>query len=104
MKREERLALDEFVTARSKAGLTMKAADTLSNDAEEEEGQDTRMEARKALRRLKRERMKGVQNFVNVHLDRETKRRLKMASFTLEISMQTLMEAAISKFLDENAL
>ena len=40
--------------------------------------------------------------FVNVHLDRETKKRLKLASFTSEVSMQSLMETAIRKFLDDN--
>ena len=43
-----------------------------------------------------------LQNFVNVHLDRETKKRLKLASFTSEVSMQSLMETAIRKFLDDN--
>ena len=70
--------------------------------AETPNSQETRTDARKALRRLKRERMKGVQNFVNVHLDRETKKRLKLASFTSEVSMQSLMETAIRKFLDDN--
>ncbi len=71
-------------------------------EADRTDGQETRTDARKALRRLKRERVKGVQNFVNVHLDRETKKRLKLASFTSEVSMQSLMETAIRKFLDDN--
>jgi ElaB/YqjD/DUF883 family membrane-anchored ribosome-binding protein len=119
MKREEQLTLDEFVTAPRKIGLSQMTSVPLARQAiddapqteavlasserkEDDEIQETRTEARKALRRLKRERMKGVQNFVNVHLDRETKKRLKLASFTSELPMQSLMETAIRKFLDEN--
>jgi len=118
MKREEKLTLDEFVTAPRKGGAPRAAsavADPQPVDAAQDEAvvmlseqtktstvQETRTEARKALRRLKRERMKGVQSFVNVHLDRETKKRLKLASFTSELPMQSLMETAIRKFLDEN--
>jgi hypothetical protein len=119
MTRGEKLTLDEFVTAPRKAGAprpASAAADrpqaddsaqdeavvTLSEQVETPNSQETRTDARKALRRLKRERMKGVQNFVNVHLDRETKKRLKLASFTSEVSMQSLMETAIRKFLDDN--
>ena len=120
MKREEKLTLDEFVTAPRKVGSTRpapapvarqaiddapqtEAVGTTSEQAGDDENEETRTEARKALRRLKRERMKGVQNFVNVRLDRETKKRLKLASFTSELSMQSLMEAAIRKFLDDNS-
>ena len=119
MKREEKLTLDEFATAPRKAlepkpaggegdrrhsgdggpGLQFHAP---SEPGPRDDRQATRSDARKALRRLKRERLKGVQNFVNVHLDRETKRRLKLASFEAEVSMQSLMEAAIKRFLDEN--
>lgn len=119
MRREEQLTLDEFVTAPRKTGAPRPASavadrqpvDEVARDeavvmpseqAEKSTVQETRTEARKALRRLKRERMKGVQSFVNVHLDRETKKRLKLASFTSELSMQTLMETAIRKFLDDN--
>jgi hypothetical protein len=119
MKREEKLTLDEFVTAPRKAGLPKPASasadrqppdDIAKNEAvvmpseqvETPNVEETRTDARKALRRLKRERVKGVQNFVNVHLDRETKKRLKLASFTSEVSMQSLMETAIRKFLDDN--
>jgi hypothetical protein len=118
MNREEKLTLDEFVTAHRKAGGPRPgsvAADRQPGDgvakeeavvmpseqAETPRDQETRSDARKALR-LKRERMKGVQNFVNVHLDRDTKKRLKLASFTSEVSMQSLMENAIRKFLDDN--
>jgi hypothetical protein len=119
MTRGEKLTLDEFVTAPRKAGAPRSASaaahrpdtDGSTRDdavvvppelAETQNVQETRTDARKALRRLKRERMKGVQNFVNVHLDRETKKRLKLASFTSEVSMQSLMETAIRKFLDDN--
>lgn len=119
MMRGEKLTLDEFVTAPRKAGAPRPAlapadrqrADDGAKDAAvvlpskqtgDDETEGTRTEARKALRRLKGERMKGVQNFVNVHLDRETKKRLKFASFTSEVSMQSLMATAIRKFLDDN--
>ncbi len=119
MMRGEKLTLDEFVTAPRKAGAPRPApapvdrqaiddapqGETAVTQAEQtgnDESQATRTDARKALRRLKRERMNGVQNFVNVHLDRETKKRLKLASFTSEVSMQSLMETAIRKFLDDN--
>jgi hypothetical protein len=119
MKREEQLTLDEFATASRKAGAPRPASTVVdrlpADDAAQDEAvvklseqtesssvQETRTEARKALRRVKRERMKGVQSFVNVHLDRETKKRLKLASFTSELSMQSLMETAIRKFLDDN--
>lgn len=119
MMRGEKLTLDEFVTAPRKAGAPRPASaaadrpqahDSAKNEAvvmpseppETPNSQETRTDARKALRRLKRERMKGVQNFVNVHLDRETKKRLKLASFTSEVPMQSLMETAIRKFLDDN--
>ena len=119
MKREERLTLDEFVTAPRKAGSSRPALapvdrqsveDVPQNErkapkfeeADRTDRQEARTDARKALRRLKRGRVKGVQNFVNVHLDRETKKRLKLASFTSEVSMQSLMETAIRKFLDDN--
>ena len=116
--KEEKLTLDEFATAPRKAGPTRPAPVPIDpqpiDDVREKEGvvsahrqetddrAETRTDARKALRRLKRERMKGAQNFVNVHLDRDTKKRLKLASFTSELSMQSLMETAIRKFLDEN--
>lgn len=119
MMRGEKLTLDEFVTAPRKARALRPASaaadrpeayDSAKNEAvvmpseqlEAASSQETRTDARKALRRLKRERMQGVQNFVNVHLDRETKKRLKLASFTSEVSMQSLMETAIRKFLDDN--
>ena len=119
MKREEKLTLDEFVTAPRKIAAPRptsmlvdrqaiddapqaEAAVAASEQMGDDQNQKTRTDARKALRRLKRERMKGAENFVNVRLDRETKRRLKLASFTSEASMQSLMETAIKKFLDDN--
>ena len=62
----------------------------------------TSCEASKALRQMKRARMKGASHFVNVNLDRDTKRRLKLASFNMETSMQALMEKAIQQYLDAN--
>jgi len=59
-------------------------------------------EASKALRQMKRARMKGTNHFVNVNLDRDTKRRLKLASFNMDTSMQTIMEKAIRQYLDTN--
>jgi hypothetical protein len=117
--RAEKLTLDEFATAPRKAGPTRPASAPIDQQPiddiqegnavvsapkqpESNDKPETRTDARKALRRLKRERMKGAQNFVNVHLDRETKKRLKLASFTSELSMQSLMETAIRKFLDDN--
>lgn len=121
MKREEKLTLDEFVTAPRKTALRdpvktedisaaaeaitpVTVASRQGAGVEDRKGDEAarRFDARKALRRVKRERMKGVQNFVNVHLDRETKKRLKLASFTSERSMQSIIERAIINFLDEN--
>ena len=118
MKREEQLSLDEFVTAPRKQAQDKAPANSVDlpatpaatvvpalsepGEASTEGDGASRMEARKALRRLKRERMKGVQSFANVHLDRETKKRLKLASFTSDVSMQSIMETAITKFLDDN--
>jgi hypothetical protein len=59
-------------------------------------------EASKALRQMKRVRMKGANHFVNVNLDRDTNRRLKLAAFNLETSMQAIMEKAIRQYLGTN--
>ena len=59
-------------------------------------------DASKALRQMKRARMKGASHFVSVHLDRETKRRLKLAAFNLDTSMQAIMDKAIRQYLDAN--
>jgi hypothetical protein len=122
MSRNESLSLDEFVTAPRKqparpmpdvepsdiagrSSLDGQSASAIepaqSGNAESPFPSE---EARKALRQVKRERMKGASHFVNVSLDRETKRRLKLASFNWEMSMQAIMEKAIRKYLDENGL
>ncbi|WP_072608348.1 hypothetical protein [Aquibium oceanicum] len=112
----EKLSLDEFATAprrqRVAAGLNLVRPQSVGRGGEEtvpdatvvdDQGSaETASEAGKALRRMKRARMKGAAHFVNVNLDRETKRRLKLASFNSETSMQVIMEKAIREFLDAN--
>lgn len=116
MSGKESLSLDEFATAarrqRPATSLDPDRAEDESSDApqnspapaaREEAGKGAASsEASKALRQMKRARMKGASHFVNVNLDRETKRRLKLASFNLETSMQALMEKAIRQYLDAN--
>lgn len=116
MSGKESLSLDEFATAprRQRSPATPapdRAADAgvvasqsaRAPAATEETGKGSASsEASKALRQMKRERMKGASHFVNVNLDRETKRRLKLASFNLDTSMQALMEKAIRQYLDAN--
>lgn len=118
MSRKDTLSLDEFATAPRKQALrppapsdpvveappnnTNRLPEPAPFGEEAEEPMLQRQEARKALREVKRERMKGVHNFVNVNLDRDTKRRLKLASFSAETTMQSIMESAIRKYLDEN--
>ncbi|WP_245451082.1 hypothetical protein [Borborobacter arsenicus] len=46
--------------------------------------------------------MKGASHYVNVNLDRDTKQRLKLASFNMDTSMQAIMEKAIRRYLDAN--
>jgi hypothetical protein len=111
---KESLSLSEFATAprkqRSAAALNPVRAKNervveivAQPAAAEVEGKaGAGSEASKALRQMKRERMKGASHFVNVNLDRETKRRLKLASFNMETSMQDLMEKAIRQYLDSN--
>ena len=116
MSGKESLSLDEFAMAPRK----QRPAATLSPDragvespaapqsapapaAQKETGRGAASsEASKALRQMKRARMKGASHFVNVSLDRDTKRRLKLASFNMETSMQALMEKAIRQYLDAN--
>jgi hypothetical protein len=113
MSGKESLSLDEFATAPRR----QRAAASLSPDyespdapqsapapaAREEAGRGAASsEASKALRQMKRARMTGASHFVNVNLDRDTKRRLKLASFNLATSMQALMEKAIRQYLDAN--
>ncbi len=110
------LSLDEFATApRRQRAATPEGpprvnveqprapaptADPTSKEHPEEGTVQT--EASKALRQMKRARMKGVCCFVNVNLDRDTKRRLKLASFNMDTSMQAIMEKAIRQYLDGN--
>ncbi|MDQ0332924.1 hypothetical protein QFZ88_005306 [Mesorhizobium sp. YL-MeA3-2017] len=110
MSGREHLSLEEFVTAPKKK-LVVDVLDARSPEADAglaeppanraEADTIIRQEARKALRRVKRERVKGESFFVNVSLDRRTKRRLKLASFDAETSMQSIIEAAIIKYLDD---
>jgi hypothetical protein len=113
---KETLSLDEFATAPRKpragaVGRPVSADAERSADArvmsepaagDEREKGETSNEASKALRRMKRARMKGASHFVNVNLDQDTKRRLKLASFNMDTSMQAIMEKAIRQFLDVN--
>jgi hypothetical protein len=116
MSGKEKLSLDEFATAprKQRPGTALSAANVeirhpasasiISEPATEEarEKGETSTEAGKALRQMKRARMKGTNHFVNVNLDRETKRRLKLASFNMDTSMQAIMEKAIRQYLDAN--
>lgn len=116
MSGKEALSLDEFATALRKprastpGNLSRSEADrpTSTGDApepaakEDGERKEASTEASRALRQMKRARMKGASHFVNVNLDRDTKRRLKLASFTAETSMQDIMEKAIRQYLDTN--
>ena len=116
MSKKESLSLDEFATAprrqRHAAALSPAhseserrlPAETMSQPATEDELEKnvTTSEASKALRQMKRARMKGTNHFVNVNLDRATKRRLKLAAFNLDTSMQAIMEKAIQQYLDAN--
>lgn len=116
MSGKETLSLDEFATAPRRQRVATLGAppradaeqprepaaipDSTGNEALEDG--TVRTGASKALRQMKRARMKGASHFVNVNLDRDTKRRLKLASFNMETSMQALMEKAIRQFLDSN--
>lgn len=115
MSGKEKLSLDEFATAPRKQPVRTVEAPTTSVTERPVENADMtappadRLPARgstgdasKALRQMKRARMKGASHFVNVNLDRETKRRLKLAAFNTDTSMQALMEKAIRQFLDAN--
>lgn len=115
MSSKESLSLDEFATAprkpRSNPALPAReqverpvAMEVMSEPAAgaDEVRGETSSQASKALRQMKRARMKGASHFVNVNLDRDTKRRLKLASFNMETSMQALMEKAIRQYLDAN--
>ena len=115
MSGKEMLSLDEFATAPRKqravvetpaslnADRASEARDALEPGPEEpRERREASSEASKALRQMKRARMKGASHFVNVNLDRDTKRRLKLAAFNTDTSMQAIMERAIRQYLDTN--
>jgi hypothetical protein len=116
MTSKETLSFDEFATApRRQRGATPGGQARANGEQQGEPAQklDSRSkespedgtvqsEASKALRQMKRARMKGASHFVNVNLDRETKRRLKLASFNMDTSMQVIMENAIRQYLDAN--
>lgn len=113
MSGKDSLSLKEFATAPRKPRSTPTlpereqverpvVMDVVSESGEDGEKGETSSDASKALRQMKRARMKGSSHFVNVNLDRDTKRRLKLASFNMEMSMQALMERAIRQYLDAN--
>jgi hypothetical protein len=115
MSGKEMLSLDEFATAprKQRAVVETSAAVDADRAADAQDAREPRPEeprerreapsgASEALRQMKRARMKGVSHFVNVNLDRETKRRLKLASFNMDTSMQVIMEKAIRHYLDAN--
>lgn len=117
MTKKESLSLDEFATAPRRQRPTValspvpaeaerlvgsgRMAEPTRVETEQRSG-ETSSDASKALRKMKRTRMKGASHFVNVNLDRDTKRRLKLASFNLDTSMQAIMEKAIRQYLDAN--
>jgi hypothetical protein len=114
MSGKEILSLDEFATAPRKPRLGVIGTPVTDDANCERNGQEapelaarevrkageTSSEASRALRQMKRTRMKGASHFVNVNLDRDTKRRLKLASFNMDTSMQAIMEKAIRQYLD----
>lgn len=112
------LSLDEFATAPRKPRADISGSLPDRNEAERQPGKkdlalrasevggeknETSTGASNALRQMKRARMKGVNHFVNVKLDRDTKRRLKFAAFNTDTSMQAIMERAIRDYLDANS-
>jgi hypothetical protein len=115
MSGKDTLSLEEFATAARKQrpelvrGAPIKdncggQPAVLPEPAEAKSGKErqTTTDASKALRQMKRTRIKGTSHFVNVNVDRETKRRLKLASFNLDTSMQAIMEKAIRQYLDDS--
>ncbi|WP_108610536.1 hypothetical protein [Aminobacter sp. MSH1] len=113
---KETLSFDEFATAprrqraatpegQARANGEQRSEPARKSDPRSKESPEdgtVQSEASKALRQIKRARMKGARHFVNVNLDRETKRRLKLASFNMDTSMQVIMEKAIRQYLDAN--
>lgn len=115
MTRKENLSLDEFARAPRRRSADpiappMSNAESANKHVvrrsppEQPDENLRRLQARKALRQVKRERVQAERHFVNVNLDRKTKRRLKLASFNADTSMQAIMERAIVKYLDELGL
>ena len=114
MSGKEVLSLDEFTTAPRKQrpglvepsvrreGVRPGHTPDQSEPSEDREKGEAASEASKALRQMKRARMKGASHFVNVNLDQDTKRRLKLAAFNMDTSMQAIMEKAIRRFLETN--
>lgn len=112
MSGKEILSLDEFATAPRRQRSDRVHGSVRTEDqppvpiepvaATSEQPKEATTEASKALRQMKRARMNGTSHFVNVNLDRETKRRLKLASFNMETSMQAIMEKAIRQYLDSH--
>jgi hypothetical protein len=122
---KDSLSFDEFLTAPRKRspvdapepmggleplgekpgkGAAAAGASPTSSGGDLADDDTRRQDARKALRQMKRERTKGASHFVNVNLDRETKRRLKFAAFNTDTSMQMIMERAIRSYLDDHGL
>lgn len=116
MSGKETLSLDEFATAPRRQRMATSerpsiadteqprepAAKSGSTSNESLKEGKVQTGASKALRQMKRARMQGASHFVNVNLDRDTKRRLKLASFNMDTSMQAIMEKAIRQYLDTN--
>ncbi|RUM96330.1 hypothetical protein EET67_18455 [Pseudaminobacter arsenicus] len=116
MSGKEILSLDEFALASRKqhkeavespANVQVECTvstgvvlEPVTPDVQEKAGKSS--DAGKALRQMKRARMKGASHYVNVNLDRDTKQRLKLASFNMDTSMQAIMEKAIRRYLDAN--
>lgn len=94
----------EPLEAEQGKGMAATGASPTLNDGELADDATRRRDARKALRQMKRERTKSASHFVNVNLDRETKRRLKFAAFNTDTSMQMIMERAIRSYLDDHGL
>lgn len=110
MARKENLTLDEFMRARTKSPSRSQVQASGEDEPRHVTAGDLSvadehgLDARKALRQVKRARLKGASFFVNVNLDRDTKRRLKLAAFNGDTSMQAIVEKAIRRYLDEHGL
>lgn len=111
MRHKDALSLDEFALGtRKQSGAVMSVATTdaespvatspASNLAKRENRATAQITeaAEKPLRQGAG--MRAANHFVNVNLDRDTKRRLKFASFNMDTTMQAIMETAIRQYLD----